>query len=214
MPEYSTGNRDDGSQPVIRFLLDDTSPLSAQWLLGYFKEALARGNRFVSGQTVQVGWMICKLKAVDDGILELWEPDFDAFPIRWIKGVNTTMRHLFLQRSICDELKCEPDFPSLQAGIVLRGFAGSEDFTLTREAPQDAHSGWSLMEFNYQGQQAEYQSLYQLALWNIRIVPFLALPSGTIVHRRAAGFDVSCGTTRATSRECKLLQRLANATPV
>ncbi|HWB59813.1 MAG TPA: hypothetical protein VG733_09980 [Chthoniobacteraceae bacterium] len=215
MPDYSTSNRDGVNQTTIRFSLDDTNPLSAEWLLGYFNEALACGSRFDSGQTVQIGWMICKLHKANDGALELWEPDFDSFPIRWINGVNITMRHLLLQRAICEELKFEPDFPSLQhSGIVSPGFASSEDFTLSREGPEGVHSGWFLMEYGYQGHQAEHQSLYQLVLWNSCIVPFLALPPGSTVHRHSGGYEVLYCKNKLTSCENKLLRRLVDTTPV
>ena len=214
MADFITDNSLNISQPRIRFSLADDCALPAQWLLDYFANGLANGAHFAPGQTVQIGWMIVQLQAAEEGVLEVWEPDFQVFPIRWIRGVNWTLRHVILQRSICDELKCEPEFPSLRhSGVMSRGFKISKDFKISRDTPNAADSGWVFMEPGYSGTQGEYQSLYQLALWNMRIVPFLALPPGTPVTRLDNEIEISRGVETLAKQQSKLLQRLVLEQP-
>ncbi len=54
--------------------------------------------------------MLTLLKEAADGELEVWEPQFDSMPIKWVRGVNNTLRHIILQKSVAEILGCEPAF--------------------------------------------------------------------------------------------------------
>ena len=137
MGTFRTNSKISG-QPEITFSVDEEGEIDPQWLLSFFENAVQQqGRRFVKGQTVQIGWMILLLKENQHNELELWEPDFDSFPISWIPSVNNTFRHLILQKSIAELFQCDPEFPPLNhAGLVAAEFVKvSQTYVMTREEP-------------------------------------------------------------------------------
>jgi hypothetical protein len=193
----------------IVFEVDAEIALTAKWLVRYFEEQVAAGVRFHEGQIVQMGWMVLQLKASSTN-LELWEPDFNTVPIRWCRSVNNTLRHLALQRSICDTLSCEPDFPSLrQAGIVSPHFHSSAAFTMSRAEPAGSDSGWAFSELGYSGTEGAFASLYQIAIENTIVVPFLALPTGASLCVQSGQIDICLGGAVISSKDNALLLKLA-----
>ncbi len=193
----------------IGISIDTKSELSPQWLLQYYDEQIEGGRKFKSEETVQIGWMIVQLRSDQNGILEVWEPEFDSIPIRWCLGANNTIRHLILQRSVCDVLNCEPDFPSLrQAGIVSPGFSDCEEFTMSRDTSNANDSGWIFRELGDVGTNGDFESLFQISFSHMEVIPFLALPPGCTVTRRLGGIVIRLGAVTVSSVENDLLQRL------
>lgn len=193
----------------IGISIDTQSELNPQWLLKYFDEQIEEGRQFNSEETVQIGWMIVQLRLAQDGILEVWEPEFDSIPIRWRRGANNTIRHLILQRSVCDALGCEPEFPSLrQAGIVSPGFRECEEFTMSRDASNANDSGWVFRELGYVGTDGDFESLFQISFFNMEVIPFLALPRGYLVIKRLDNIKICSENVSVSSLESELLQRL------
>lgn len=200
--------------PEIQFFVDAPIASSSSWLTTYFEEQVASGVRFKALQTVQIGWMLVQLRADDSGCLELWEPDFDCMPIRWCRSANNTIRHLILQRSICEQLKCHPAFPSIcHAGIISPDFLRSESITISRDMGADSDSGWVLTEQGYNGSEGEFMSLYQIALHKTCVVPFLALPPRASVSLRSGYIEINFGATLITSNDNTLLRQLADRPP-
>jgi hypothetical protein len=183
---------------------------TASWLVGYFEEQVAAGRHFEVNQTVEIGWSLIQLRKADE-YLEVWEPDFDAMPIRWCQGASNTLRQLTLQHSICEILRSNPLFPSIRhAGIISPNFLACNAFTMSRDRPSESDSGWVFREQGYAGSEGEFVSLYQIALATPRIIPFLAAPEATWVNIEPGVIEVGIGDCIASSRDTPLLRQLEN----
>jgi hypothetical protein len=155
--------------------------------------------------------MVTQFRDGRDGTLELWEPDFRSFPIQWENHLDETLRQLVLQKALCELVGSEIEPPTLsQGGIVSRGFSGAVDFTMSRDVPDQAHSGWVFTEVGYDGAEGEYQSLYQIALWQPRVIPFLALPPAKDVSCEARQIRILREEVRVSSVENIFLRQLAD----
>ena len=204
----STGRTSAVDQLEIAFEVESDVAELARWIVTYFESQISAGTRFQDGQTIQLGWSSLLLRKVGD-VLEVLEPDFAACPIRWCQGLNHTVRHLHLQRAVCGLFGCEPLFPSLRpAGVVSPKFAGSRRYTMSRDEPADSDSGWVFAESGYAGSEGEFCSLYQVALFKIETVPFLALPTSSHVTIGPEFREVTVNGTTKSSHDCELLQRL------
>ena len=215
MAEFrTTGCSRFGHQEFVLHLSDEAK-MCPQWLLDYLEHSVASGKRFKPEQTLQVGWMVTKLRDNPKGDLELWEPRFESIPISWVRGINNTVRHLTLQKSVAQLVGAEPQFPSnLQAGTVSPSFCRQAGcFLMTREQAQQNDSGW---RFGTQkGDLAkELQSLFQIACSLDRVIPFLALPPESEVLVAPEGITIQWRAKRASSRESKLLHKLLFAPDV
>lgn len=208
-------HRSGQSEIVIHF--DEQSGLDPTCLIGFFQDAAAQGKRFLSGETIQVGWMVVLLKAAESGDLEIWEPQFDSIPVKWIHGVNNTLRHLILQRSVVELFKVEPMFPSLRdAGLASKSFLTvptPPDFRMTRTPPSGNDSGWRFDTALSQNLDAERRSLFELSFFQMAIVPFLALPVGASVVKTDNNLVLSLNGIAVDSKQNQLLQRLV-ASPI
>lgn len=193
----------------IAFEIAPEASSLAGWLVSYFESETLNGTLFEAGQTVQLGWAVLLLRPAAEG-LEVFEPDFKSLPIQWQAGVNSTIRQLFLQRSICDLFPCAPEFVSLMnAGFQVEDFPTSPDFSMSREAPDGAKSGWWFMPSEPSSNDVQLHSLYQLALTKPAIIPFLALPPGSAVRVQPGHIHVSMGGQALTSDSNELLHQLA-----
>jgi hypothetical protein len=197
----------------IVFYLSEEGGIDPQWLLSFFEDAVLKGRRFEPGQTVQIGWMVTMLKLNGKGEIEVWEPQFDSFPVQWTPSVNNTIRHLILQKSVSELFGCEPDFPSLrQAGLISSGFfKASHNVIMSRDQPSGNDSGWFFRASGQDREGGELKSLYEISLHHIEIVPFLALPKGASVTRTEGSIQVEFTGKRVTSDENELLRRLATS---
>ncbi len=196
------------SHPQIVVWVDDAAAGLAHDLLTHLESEIALGTTFADGRTIQIGWSILSLRGTP-GQLELFEPDFQSFPISWQLGVNLTMRQLFQQRAVCELFGCDPEFPSLtQAGIACPGFANCSEYTMEREQPRDSDSGW-LFSTPLESDEGEWHSLYQLALQKPSIIPLLALPPQAHAHVFPGSLRVTVGETTLTSEDSDLLRHLA-----
>jgi hypothetical protein len=204
-------------QPEIAFRLDEQNPLDPQWLLTYFETETKAGRRFTADQTVQVGWMILMLKPAADGSgdLELWEPQFDALPVQWTNGVNNTLRHLILQRSVCDLFKCDPLFPSLQqAGVVSREFLKNDrDFWMSRDEPQRNDSGWVFSQPGHviAEDDGKFMSLFEIVFYRQEIIPFLALSPGAQAAKVGGRLEAEFAGLKLSSDDDGFLRKLATS---
>jgi hypothetical protein len=184
----------------------------ADWLPSYFAEEVRAGVRFTPDQTVQVGWSLLKLAATSDGNLSAFEPDFETMPIRWVEGVDRTVRFLAVQRAVCDDCQVDPAFPSiLQPASSTEVMPAADQFTMVRSEAEGNHSGWTFHRRSDAGMRL--LSLYEAAIINRAIVPFLALPVGSIVERDGRALSVSIAGRHISSGSSDLLSRLAERTP-
>ena len=197
-------------QPGIIFEVHSEAEELARPLVAFFETQAQAGVRFRDGQTVELGWTLLMLREADDGQLEVLEPDFDDFPIRWCRGINGALRHLHLQRAVCDLVGCEPLFPTIcKAGVVSPGFFESSDYTMSRDTPEDSDSGWVFAQCGYEGADGEFCSLYQLALKKPEVIPFLALPAFSRVRIKPGVREITVNHTARSASDSDLLRMLA-----
>lgn len=181
----------------------------ARSIITYFETQAQAGVRFRDEQTVELGWMLLLLRQVDN-VLEVFEPDFACMPIRWCRGVNNAIKHLHLQRAVCDLFDCEPLFPTMrQAGVISPKFFDRNGFNMSRDAPADSDSGWVFAESGYAGSEGKFCSLYQISLQKPEIVPFLALPDSSRVTIRPGFREVTFNSITKSSTNDDDLQKLA-----
>lgn len=189
--------------------------IDATSLLSFFETEVQRGRRFESEETVQIGWMLVTLRRNAAKDLEVWEPQFDSLPIRWTKGASNTFRHLILQKSVCEQLGCEPDFPSLQqAGVVSPAYLEASDgFTMSRDTSSNNDSGWVFAVPNERISEAEgeFRSLFEICFYHTEVIAFLALPSGAVVVKTKGRIETSATGRTLTSDNNELLQKLASS---
>ncbi|VWC94173.1 hypothetical protein BCO18442_02113 [Burkholderia contaminans] len=156
------------------------------WLLRYFEQQVADGERFQAGETIQIGWMLTRLEATADGFLRLTEPDMKAVPIKFIDSVDNTLKHLRNQKDVVESIGAtlEPDFPSLQQSAVVDvEYKSASRLLLTRDLGHGADSGWSLTVPREEvGSQFLRISLYQLGVDRPDLIKFFALSPGLQVH--------------------------------
>lgn len=200
-------------QPAIVIQQRGDGLLEVDWLRSYFLDAVVSGEQFKAGQTIQVGWTLLSIRADEEGNLVLWEPDFLSMPIVWTEGVDTMLRHLSLQRAVCEALGAIPVFPTLQHSAVLSsGFCGSggDDFIMARDQPSASDSGWLCRRRLEMLEGAKHYSLFEAALGQRRIVPFIALPPGSVVSHASDEIEIELDGRRISSKASDLLGRLVS----
>jgi hypothetical protein len=210
--EFRTAKcKEQGHQEISLHLAAD-SGLTPDWLLAYFETEVVRGRKFLACETVQIGWMVTQLREVRE-TLELWEPRFDSFPIQWVRGVNNTVRHLVLQKEVCAQFECEPRFPSLrQPAVIAPDFlALPGTFSMSRDEPSESDSGWVFKKPGYSGSEGEWRSLFEISIYQGHVIPFLALPVGTVVTKTSGSIEIDRNGKHITSESNKLLGQLMHA---
>jgi len=157
------------------------------WFLRFFEQRVSQGERFRSGESLQVGWMFTMLEDGPGGFLRVLEPDMKVVPVKFVDSVDGTLMHLRNQRDVVGSLlpPVEPDFPSLrQSAVVHVNYKDASRVLLTRSAAVDGtDSGWWLSDLDEQaGSQDPTRfvrtSLYQLGVDRPDLVKFFALPAG------------------------------------
>jgi hypothetical protein len=211
MIEYRTSSCHRFGHPDIIAAIDESSHLDPSWLTSFFDDGVANGKVFRTNETVQIGWMLTSLKQIESGALELWEPQFGALPVKWVRGVNNTIRHLILQKSIAELFSREPVFPSFRdAAFVTTSFLAASDepdFTMYRQQPSGNDSGWRL-DIIPGTNSGVLQSLLELSFHHAIIVPFLALPTATLVSNTSDEIVIEHAGRRITSNQNQLLAEL------
>ena len=215
MAEHRTTSCRTLGHPEISVTLGDEAQMDASWLLSFFETEVQRGRRFAADETVQIGWMLVMLQSNAAGDLEVWEPQFDSFPIRWTKGANNTFRHLVLQKSVCEQFGCEPDFPSLQqAGVVSPHFLDqSEAFSMSRDKPSNNDSGWvfSAPKESVSEGAGEFRSLFEICFYHTEVIAFLAMPAGASVTKTKGLIEATTNGRPLSSKSNELLRKLSES---
>jgi hypothetical protein len=198
--------------PEVSVTLSEHIQMDVRWLLSFFETEVQNGRRFNSLETIQIGWMVVTLKASVAGDLEVWEPQFDSFPVRWIKGANNTLRHLILQKSVCEQFGCEPNFPSLlQSGVVSPRFLDKgEGFLMSRDQPSNNDSGWvfSTPEESVGVDSGEHRSLFEIFFYHTEVIAFLAMPPGSEVLKTNCLIEATFNGHTLSSKNNDLLRKI------
>jgi hypothetical protein len=157
----------------------------AGWLRDWFDEEIGKGRRFERGETVQIGWTVTRLREMSTSRLIVEEPTFESFPIKWVDGVNSCLRHLRRQKDVVDSIEPppKPAFPSiLQAAQVCGRLGSTPAVILERGEARENFSGWYITCDDdadaHEPTDLRLDSLYSVAVKCPHIIPFLAMPPG------------------------------------
>lgn len=155
-------------------------------LLGYFEGAVARGTKFLPGQTVQFGWATLRLKQRDDGTLGVLEPDVGE-AMAWAEHVDQALMDTWRQQEVARSLGLEHalDFPrQAQHAVVCTRALETAAFVLARTAPEGpTDSGWFIgcVDETHSHDVAEHLTVVPLIEVAANVPPltqFFALPVG------------------------------------
>ncbi|MEG0921230.1 MAG: hypothetical protein RSD57_09665 [Comamonas sp.] len=176
------------NHPEFRLRVSNNAiPLAdVSFLLDYLEKSVERGQRFHSGESLQIGWMYTTLKVGPEGCLHVLEPDMKAIPVEFIDSVDSTLTHLRNQKDVVESLTPAvlPAFPSLRSSVVVHvNYKSATRILLTRfEAADAADSGWWLTDLDDPAHQDPQRflktSLYQLGVNRPDLVKFFAIPFG------------------------------------
>uniref|UniRef100_UPI000D3473A3 immunity protein Imm33 domain-containing protein n=1 Tax=unclassified Variovorax TaxID=663243 RepID=UPI000D3473A3 len=196
-------------------------------LLRFFEERVAQGEKFRSGESLQVGWMFTMLEDGPDGVLRVLEPDMKAVPVKFVDSVDGTLMHLRNQQDVVASLSppVAPDFPSLrQSAAVHLNYRQASRVLLTRSAAvNETDSGWWLSDLDDEaGAQDPTRfmktSLYQLGIDRPDLIKFFALPAelqvvvdGPHIHVLGAGGELQQMPGSYLSELNKLRQQRASS---
>jgi hypothetical protein len=124
---------------TVQLVKPSPIPDVQRMLLGYFEAAVARGTRFLPGQTIQLGWAKLRLCERADGTLGVEEREISPDE-RWTESVDRALQDTWLQREInasvglLDELR----FPTQDQSLMVRRCGmDSTDTVLLRLAGDD-----------------------------------------------------------------------------
>jgi len=187
----TTKCRDFGHSEFVLYVPDE-SELHLDSLIEEFERAVAKGGRFSDGDILHLGGVPLRLFQSSAEDLEVFEPSFDGFPIRWRKGVGDALRVHTIQKLICEEVGQVPEFASLlSVGVVSPTyFSLADQYQMSRDETDGNDSGWVFTETDNVGEQGAFASLYEVTTHHRSVLPFLALPGGTRVVRTAREVSV------------------------
>lgn len=169
------------------------------FLLQFFEQRVARGEKFRGGESLQVGWMFTMLEEGPAGFLRVLEPDMQVVPVRFVDSVDNTLMQLRNQKDVVESLSpsIAPDFPSLrQSAVVHVNYQEARRILLTRNDPVNAaDSGWWLSDLDDEARLEDparfmKTSLYQLGVHRPDLIQFLAVPAGLQVAVDGARISV------------------------
>jgi hypothetical protein len=158
-----------------------------QMLINYFEASVARGTKFLAGQTVQIGWSLLKLCERADGTLGVMERELTP-DVMWVEQVDRALVDVWLQKEIAASVGLLDGlaFPRQDdSALVAECAMKKTQLVLTRlpdEDLPDEFSGWMLAcaEDHDHGERKQL-SLLGLAAMQPGLVQLLALPHGTSV---------------------------------
>jgi len=156
-------------------------------LINYFEGAVARGSKFLPGQTVQLGWS--KLRMIDrsDGTLGVEErvpkPDEE-----WVEAVDRALQDTWFQKEVVASvgLLDQMTFPRQDEDVIVTDCALDAPaliaIRLANENLPQGFSGWSLTcaEDHDHGEK-QVLPLLAIAAMLPGVVQLLALPHDTVV---------------------------------
>jgi len=174
-----------GHELVARYTTADHSA-GAEALLRYLCQAAADTDlRIADGEAAQYGFSTVEFSG-DDDILAVHDPGRSV--------VDEAVEVFELQRLTCQEAEREfAPLPADAVGIVSSGIRHGRSFEMLRYPALENTSGWWFLDEGYDGDtsKVEGHELAHIAEWRSEIVPYLALPPGTVVQIGPEGAVVS-----------------------
>jgi hypothetical protein len=187
--------------PEFRLAFDSHQVIEPDviWLTKFLSQNVASGTRYKPDETVQIGWVILKIKSNEEGTLSLFEPDFVEIPINFVDSVTQTLVQLRLQKSVAESIGFEDQitFPSLrQSCLICTRVKDRGSFMMERFEMRENDSGWYLGCFDddhdhNKPDNLQRVSLYDAACGMLMCVPFLPLPVQTLVKVNGANFTIN-----------------------
>lgn len=159
-------------------------------LTSFLEESVEKGTRYNEGDLITIGSMLFRVARIDD-LLALEEPNLQALPIEWRRGVTRSMQLLRLQKDIAESvgLEDEIDPPSIRSSLLVGADLTPEDeeLVLDRMDSAETDSGWFVGRrdtvLNYDDEAALKRiSVYQALLNWPKVSGFLGLPTGCRVE--------------------------------
>ncbi|WP_010464331.1 immunity protein Imm33 domain-containing protein [Acidovorax radicis] len=183
----------------IRVSSSAVQPEDISFLLQFFEQRVAQGEKFRSGESLQVGWMFTMLEEGPAGFLRVLEPDMKVVPVKFVDSVDSTLMQLRNQKDVVGSLypPVEPDFPSLRQSVVVNvNYKEASRILLTRNETVNAvDSGWWLSDLDDEASLEDptrfiKTSLYQLGVHRPDLIQFFAVPVGLQVAVDGARISV------------------------
>lgn len=188
---YHTTNCARHGHPEFQINVSSKSiPVSdVDWFLSTIESMVAAGERFKSGETIQIGWTMAKIEQGEKGALRLLEPDMTTIPLKFVDSMDATIRQLRAQKDSVESVLPASSllFPTLTQSVVVHvDYKQSKRLVLERLSPQGSDSGWWLSDLtDIPGAKDPSRfakiSLYQLAIHRPDLVRFFAFPVGVQV---------------------------------
>lgn len=191
-----------------------------KWLIEFIETQVSLGKVFEDNDTIQIGWLLNLVKRNNNGIFELLEPDMQSLPIQWVKSVNTTLRHLRLQKDTAESLKLDHKikFANIRSSaIVGEYFETSKMIILERTTEEGNDSGWFIgsaehdIDYN-DPKNLNRISLYELGCQRPDIVMYLALPPNINIIAGENFIDVKYQGKKIVPYPQSFLDRIINNT--
>jgi len=158
-----------------------------QMLIHYFEASVARGTKFLPGQTVQIGWSLLRLCDRSDGTLGVQERELTP-EVQWTEQVDRAIVDVWLQKEVAasvglidhlvfprqDDIAFVADCALKKAQLVMTRVPDDE--------LPDGFSGWMLAcaEDHDHGDRRQVP-LLGVAAMQPGLVQLFALPHGTSV---------------------------------
>jgi hypothetical protein len=156
-------------------------------LIEYFEESVARGTKFLPGQTVLLGWAQLKLCDRRDGTIGVQERELSPDE-QWVETVDRALNDTWFQKEIVASvgLLDELSFPRQFEDVIVTDCALNANDLLALRLANDrlpeGFSGWSLTcaEDHDHGEK-QVIPLLAVAATLPAMVQLLALPHDTVV---------------------------------
>lgn len=182
-----------GHREITLQLTGSPVPGLHRGLIDYFERAVARGAKFLPGQTVQVGWSTLRICERADGTLGVQERELQP-TLAWTESVDRALYDLWVQREIVASvgLQDKLTFPAqddlvMVSGCGMEGHGAMVFIRLPAQGLPERFSGWTLAcAQNHDHGERHILPLMAIAATRPGLVQLLALPHDTTVLVRYA----------------------------
>lgn len=216
--EYKTSRCHEVGHPELAFRVDAALILESDidWLVCTLESMVASGSRFMSGQTIQIGWGCLKFGVLAEGSLRLLEPDYTSKPpIEFVDSVTQTLSHLRLQKDIVESYFGieEIAFPSLMESCIVCTNAEAADVVMDRMAAEPPDSGWFIGCTRESHDHNDLENLTKVSVYEAvqrfpAAIGFLALPFGVFLKSTPGDIRILLGDVEITPKEASYVARL------
>lgn len=209
MPEFRTTKCSQHGHRELTVKLTSPVPNLHTMLTDYVESAVAKGTKFLPGQTLQLGWSTLKFIERPDGTLGVQERELTPEE-QWTESAQRALVDLWTQREIASSLGLadELEFPKQTDDMLIYRCVTdeTEGFVLNRMPKEEdlppGFSGWSLScTQRHEHGEVDVVPLLAIAANQPGLVQLLALPHGcTALVTWEAKPDAPAGRKRIVPR--------------